>query len=47
MSKVFWNGGALLAPVPPALVSCGTLEKPNVLTVAWRKLQEDLKQMVF
>ena len=35
MSKVFWNGGALLAPVPPALVSCGTVEEPNVLTVAW------------
>lgn len=35
MSKIFWNGGALLAPVPPALVSCGTLENPNVLTIAW------------
>lgn len=35
MSKIFWNGGALLAPVPPALVSCGTVEKPNVLTIAW------------
>ncbi len=27
--------GALLAPVPAVLVSCGTLEKPNVLTIAW------------
>ncbi len=35
MAKVFWNGGALLAPVPPALVSCGTVEKPNVLTIGW------------
>lgn len=35
MSKIFWDGGALLAPVPPALVSCGTLENPNVLTIAW------------
>lgn len=35
MSKIKWKGGALLAPVPPVLVSCGTLEKPNVLTVAW------------
>ena len=35
MSKVFWNGGALLAPVPPELVSCGTPENPNVLTIAW------------
>lgn len=35
MSKIKWKGGALLAPVPPALVSCGTQEKPNALTVAW------------
>ena len=35
MEKEQWNPGALLAPVPPVLVSCGTLEHPNVLTVAW------------
>ena len=35
MEKVFWNGGTLLAPVPPALVTCGTTEQPNVFTVAW------------
>lgn len=33
--KVVWKGSALLGPVPPVLVSCGSLEKPNVLTVAW------------
>ncbi|MEG2843464.1 MAG: flavin reductase family protein, partial [Ruthenibacterium sp.] len=30
-----WKGSALLAPVPPVLVSCGTMDAPNVLTVAW------------
>lgn len=35
MEKVFWNGGALLAPVPPVLVTCGTMEQANVLTVGW------------
>lgn len=35
MPKVSWKGGALLAPVPPVLVSCGTLERPNLLTIAW------------
>ncbi len=35
MSKVFWKGSALLAPVPAALVSCGTVENPNVLTIGW------------
>ncbi len=35
MSKTVINGGALLAPVPPVMVSCGTAEKPNIITVAW------------
>ena len=35
MAKIVWPGGALLAPVPAALVTCGAVEKPNVLTVAW------------
>ena len=35
MPKTEWKGAALLAPVPPALVSCGTLEAPNALAVAW------------
>ena len=35
MSKIAWKGGALLAPTPLSMVTCGTMEKPNVLTVAW------------
>lgn len=35
MSKIVWKPATLLAPVPPTLVSCGTLEKPNALAVAW------------
>ena len=35
MSRKILEGSALLSPVPPALVTCGTLEKPNILTVAW------------
>ena len=31
-----WKGGALIAPVPPAMISCmGTDGKPNIITVAW------------
>ena len=29
------NSGTLLAPLPAVMVSCGTPEKANVLTVAW------------
>lgn len=35
MAKVSWGGGALLAPVPPVMVSCGNMEKSNIITVAW------------
>ncbi len=35
MSKTKWKGGALVAPVPPVMVSCGNAEKPNIITVAW------------
>ena len=35
MAKQFWKGSTLLAPVPAALVTCGTIEQPNVLTIGW------------
>lgn len=35
MSLITWKGGTLEAPLPPVLVSCGTMEKPNALTIAW------------
>ena len=35
MAKIKWRGGALIAPIPPVMVSCGSAEKPNVLTIAW------------
>ena len=35
MARNNFSPGALTAPLPPTLVSCGTLENPNVLTIAW------------
>lgn len=35
MSKQVWKGSALLGPIPPTLVTCGTADAPNILTVAW------------
>ena len=35
MAKVTWKPSTLLAPVPAVLVSCGDLNHPNVLTIAW------------
>ena len=35
MGKIKLKGGALLAPLPPVMVSCGQGDKANILTVAW------------
>ena len=35
MSKQVWRGSTLLNPEPAVLVSCGSLEKPNLITVGW------------
>ena len=35
MSKVTWKGGALVAPVPPCMVTCGSGETANIITIAW------------
>jgi flavin reductase (DIM6/NTAB) family NADH-FMN oxidoreductase RutF len=34
-NKVKWKGGTLLSPVSAVMVSCGSLEKPNIITIAW------------
>lgn len=38
VAKEKWKGGTLLAPVPPVMVSCGTVEKPNIITIGWTGL---------
>lgn len=35
MSKVQWKGGTFIYPIPAVMVSCGTMEKSNIITVAW------------
>ena len=35
MSKISWKPGTMLFPLPPVMVTCGDMEKPNVLTIAW------------
>ncbi len=37
MAKLKWRGGALVAPVPPAMVSCGCEAdgNENIITIAW------------
>ena len=35
MAKVIWKPGTFIYPIPAVMVSCGTMEKSNIITVAW------------
>ena len=35
MAKTKWKGSALLSPVPAVLVSCGSGNESNLITIAW------------
>lgn len=47
MSLLTWKGGTLEAPLPPVLVSCGTMEKPNALTIAWSGIINTIPPMTY
>ena len=33
--KIEWKGSALLGPVPAVMVSCGSTDAPDIITVSW------------
>ena len=35
MSKTMWKPGTFVYPIPAVMVSCGDMEKSNIITVAW------------
>lgn len=35
MGKVNWKPGTFIYPLPVVMVSCGDMEKSNIITVAW------------
>lgn len=42
-----WKPGTFLYPIPAVLVSCGTMEKSNVITVAWTGILNTNPAMVY
>ena len=34
-TKQTWKGSVITSPLPPTMVTCGTVDNPNVLTIAW------------
>lgn len=35
MSRAIWKPGTFIYPIPAVLVTCGNMEKSNIMTVAW------------
>lgn len=35
MGKIIWEPGTVLYPLPVVMVTCGTMEHPNIITIAW------------
>ena len=45
--KVMWKPGTFLYPLPAVMVSCGTMEKSNIITVAWTGIINTNPAMVY
>ena len=47
MSKVVWKPGTFVYPIPAVMVSCGSIEKSNIITVAWTGIINTNPAMVY
>lgn len=47
MAKVTWKAGTFLYPLPAVMISCGTMEKSNIITVAWTGIINTNPAMVY
>ena len=47
MAKVIWKPGTFVYPIPAVMVSCGTMEKSNIITVAWTGILNTEPAMVY
>lgn len=35
MGRLIWKSGTMLYPVPAVMVTCGDMDKSNIITIAW------------
>ena len=47
MSKVTWKPGTFLYPLPVVMVSCGNMERSNIITVPWTGIMNTDPAMVY
>lgn len=47
MPKTIWKPGTFVYPIPAVMVSCGTMEKSNIITIAWTGIINSDPAMVY
>lgn len=47
MGKVVWKSGTFVYPIPAVMVTCGDMEKSNIITVAWTGILNTDPAMVY
>lgn len=47
MGKIMWKPGTFVYPLPAVMVSCGSMENSNIITVAWTGILNTNPAMVY
>lgn len=47
MNKITWKPGTFEYPIPAVMISCGTMERSNIITVAWTGIINTKPAMVY
>ena len=47
MGKITWKPGTFVYPIPAVMVSCGPMDKSNIITVAWTGIINTNPAMVY
>lgn len=47
MERETWKPSTLLAPIPPVMVTCGTMENSNIITIAWTGIVNTIPPMTY
>lgn len=45
--KTSWKPSTLLAPIPPAIVTCGDMDNSNIITIAWTGIINTIPPMTY
>ena len=47
MGKLYWKPNTLLSPIPPTMVSLGSMEQSNIITIGWTGIVNTIPPMTY